>query len=510
VTDPVAYTPTLNSNTGVAANNARWWRAGRYMMIEGAVRYNGTGAASTFTVTLPSGYSIDDTVAFDGNEIYSQNVGFWGWRDAVGSVASRGGWCLIEPNTPTIVRFVRNDSSSYVSSNDFAANDHIVYHLRIPIAGWGSNVQIGSYDGRTVSARYTGTAMSGSFTAADDLKYNNRIYDTHNAYNTSTGLFTAPVAGYYRVSGVCTLSATTTANSSITEVLVYKNGALYCRLAGDYAQLTAANYTFIVPAGSTLVYCNAGETISLRVNTLGTISAIAFTNNANHNYIDIELVPGRSTLAAGDYVPPKVTRYTSGSGTHNVAENTKYLRVRMLGAGGGGGGNSTTSGAFPGGAGGNTTFGTRTAGGGQGGSAALGGAGGTVSGSGYTIVAEVPGADGAQTGRNPSTADGTQMPGGMGGSSFFGGAGQNGPAGGAGGSAVANSGSGGGGGGSDNVANQYGGGGGGAGAYLEFIIENPAPSYSYSVGAGGAASTGASRNGGPGGSGVLIVEEYSR
>jgi hypothetical protein len=207
-------------------------------------------------------------------------------------------------------------------------------------------------------------------------------------------------------------------------------------------------------------------------------------------------------------IQPTVQRFLSGSGTYNRPAGCIRIRVRMLGAGGGGGGNSTTQGAFPGGAGGNTTFGTRTAGGGQGGSAALGGTGGTVSGSGYTIVNSVSGADGARTGLNPSTANGTQLPGGMGGSSFFGGAGRNGAAGDPGGAAVANSGSGGGGGGCDNTASQWGGGGGGAGAYLEFIIANPASSYPYSVGAGGAGSTGAVRNGGPGGSGIIIVEEF--
>jgi hypothetical protein len=323
VTDPTPYTPTLNSNTGVAANNARWWRAGRYMMIEGAVRYNGTGAASTFTVALPAGYTIDSSSFFGGNDVYSQVVGFWGWYDSVGSTASRGGVCWIEPGTPNIVRFIRNDNSSYPQSSDFGAGDRILYHLRVPIAGWGSNVQIGSYDGRTVSARYTGTAMSGSFTAANDLKYNNRIYDTHDAYNTSTGLFTAPVAGYYRVSGVCTLSATTTANSSFTEVLIYKNGSLYGRLAADLAQLSTAGYTFVVPAGSTLVQCNAGDTISLRVNTSGTISSISFNNSANHNYIDIELVPGRSTLAAADTVAFAATK-ASGSAANGTADVTSY------------------------------------------------------------------------------------------------------------------------------------------------------------------------------------------
>jgi hypothetical protein len=352
--------------------------------------------------------------------------------------------------------------------------------------------------------------MSGSFTAANDLKYNNRIYDTHNAYNTSTGLFTAPVAGYYRVSGVCTLVATTTADSSLVDVLVYKNGSLYCRLAGDLAQLSAGSYTFVVPAGSTLVQCNAGDTISLRVNTSGTISSIAFNNSANLNYIDIELVPGRSTLAAGDYVPPKVTRYTSGSGTHTVADNTKYLRVRMVGGGGGGGGNNTTSTAAAGGVGGDTTFGAATAKGGTAGrSANAQDAPSGTAAPGYVVV-NIYRSDIGQSGsKNPSPANGISMSGGKGGSSFLGGGGQ-GNGGGAGFSALANTGGGGGGGSSANTANDWAGSGGNSGEGLEFFIYNPLPSYSYTVGSGGSPGTGVTNNGGSGGSGVILVEEHFR
>jgi hypothetical protein len=409
--------------------------------------------------------------------------------------------CWIQPNSPNIVQFVRNDNSSYVSSNDFGANDRIVYQLRIPIAGWGSNVQIGSYDGRTVAfrAQAATTTLSGSETT---INYTSIQEDTHGGYNA--GEYTVPVAGYYNIAAsISTASAVWVASNTLA-IRIQVNGS---NIAQRYERPASFTGSLNVSIAISSVRLNAGDVV--RISALSSQSVACDGTNMT-NFFSISLVPGRSTLAAGDYVPPKVTRYTSGSGTHTVADNVKYIRVRMVGGGGGGGGNSTTQGAFPGVPGGGTTFGTRTAGGGGAGSASIGALGGVVSGSGYTIVAEYQGTAGGRPGINPSTANGTQMPGGVGGSSFFGGGGQNGAAGGDGLNAIANSGSGGGGGGTDNVANQWGGGGGGSGAYLEFIIENPAPSYSYSVGAGGAGSTGASRNGGAGGSGIIIVEEYFR
>lgn len=50
--------------------------------------------------------------------------------------------------------------------------------------------------------------------------------------------------------------------------------------------------------------------------------------------------------------------------------------------------------------------------------------------------------------------------------------------------------------------------GGGAGEYVEFIIENPAATYTYTVGLGGAGGAGTSAAGGNGADGRIIVEEH--
>jgi hypothetical protein len=310
----VAYTPTLNSNTSVAANNARWWRAGRYMMIEGAVRYNGTGAASTFTVALPTGYSIDTSIAFDGNDTSSQILGFWGWMDANGSAASRGGYARAE--SATTVSFLRNDTSSPVQSNAFETNDRITYQLRIPIAGWGSNVQIGSYDGRTVAARYTSstTALSATYTT---VVFPTRDYDTHNAYNPSTGVFTAPVAGYYRATtAMRTASAAWAANNGF--FFNWRKNGTSIKQNFNYAATTA---TFQLGAqGACEVFLNAGDTLDLRAVTSVSVSA---SGDATENVFEISLVPGRSTLAAGDTVAFAATK-ASGSAANGTADVTSY------------------------------------------------------------------------------------------------------------------------------------------------------------------------------------------
>jgi hypothetical protein len=200
----------------------------------------------------------------------------------------------------------------------------------------------------------------------------------------------------------------------------------------------------------------------------------------------------------------------SGSGTFITPANTKWLRIRMVGAGGGGGGGGIATGGA-GTPGSNTTFGSFIAGGGNGGTwggGAFAGGTNTFSGVGFAIE----GGDGQ--GSTYFTNGGLNIGGGggQGGSSFFGGAGGGGTAGGAGASASPNSGGGGGGGGaSSNGGNLLNAGSGGSsGGYIEAIIYSPTTLYSYSVGTGGTGggATTAGGAGGNGANGTIIVEAY--
>lgn len=133
---PIAYTPTLNSNTSVAANVAYWRKQGRYAVIEAQLRYSGAGNNSTFTASLPGSLACDDT-NFGFSDTLFRSVGSWSWYDASGSAASRGGLVRFDPGTSlSALRFTRNDDSNNVNSSAFAANDRIFFQATIPISGW--------------------------------------------------------------------------------------------------------------------------------------------------------------------------------------------------------------------------------------------------------------------------------------------------------------------------------------------------------------------------------------
>ena len=199
--------------------------------------------------------------------------------------------------------------------------------------------------------------------------------------------------------------------------------------------------------------------------------------------------------------------FASGTGAASITFSSFQppiqYDVTLVGGGSGGGGGTGTSGT-----GGNTTMDGYTAGGAPGtqsGVSGLAGGGGTVTlpsnSSGRTRVSMKGNDGGAGV---PGSAGGMGAPGyqggqgrpGQGGSNSYGGNSANGS--GAGGSGGASSSSG-----------AYSGGGGGSGAIVEFVIRNPAATYTVVVGAGGVggASGGSifpGYNGGTGGAYVTV------
>lgn len=185
---------------------------------------------------------------------------------------------------------------------------------------------------------------------------------------------------------------------------------------------------------------------------------------------------------------PTRQTFTSGSGTYSRPDDCIRIVVTMVGGGGGGRGDSGD-----GGAGGSTIFNSIEADHGNGGVTQLGGNGG-FNGAG-AATARFPGSAGGSGQLSSATGF---FPGGVGGNSIFLGGGANTASGNA---ARANSGSGAAG--VSGSASSGGGGGGGEGVVI--VINNPAASYSYTVGAAGAGGAG---GGSAGGAGRIIVEEF--
>jgi len=202
ITDWQSYTPTFNGSPTVASVTFWYRRIGDSVQINGSFQLTATNASTT-ALTMPSGLTID-----------TAKVG--STRKFVFGEASR----IVQTGTETtLVKHVVAYNTSFtnqlflastsVSQNLgqnawnglFVNNDWVTVEAMVPITGWSSSVQMSdSADTRVVDCVVTTTAnITG--TAGSAFVFPVVTKDSHGAYNSSTGIYTVPVAGDYQIHG---------------------------------------------------------------------------------------------------------------------------------------------------------------------------------------------------------------------------------------------------------------------------------------------------------------------
>jgi hypothetical protein len=140
----------------------------------------------------------------------------------------------------------------------------------------------------SINMKYTSaTATIG--TSNTDIPFPTKAYDSHNAYNTSTGIYTVPVSGKYRVTiGVARTSVAGTANNAF-EIDLFKNGSLDT-VMGTFLYQVGSVSLFAVVNGSAEISCLAGDQLKISgIRDSGAGSA-ALTGSANFNHLSISRI----------------------------------------------------------------------------------------------------------------------------------------------------------------------------------------------------------------------------
>lgn len=292
--DWTAWTPTgtWSSNT---TYTGYWRRVGDTMQIEAKVALTGNPTGS-FTLNLPSGYSID-TAKITGATSNNKSLGIASLVDSgtaeytghvsYESATSVSAYYLIASTTNVQLNSAQVSASSPYT---FASGDAVYLQFQVPISGWGSSVAMSNdTDTRVVAASVYGDPASA--TAGNPIIFPSVAFDTHGTYNATTGVYTVPVSGYYRVGG-------------------------YLRSPADagYIELEVDGATSIrvgrVDGGETstcsgIVKVNAGQTLNLSPSA---------TVDLTTSYLQIDRLSGPSTIAATETV---ACCYTTASGTFN-------------------------------------------------------------------------------------------------------------------------------------------------------------------------------------------------
>ncbi len=154
---------------------------------------------------------------------------------------------------------------------------------------WASAISVISlppFDMSDVSMSATGTPPTGTLNGSyNDVIFGTATFDTHGKYDTTTGIYTVPVAGKYHVSANILVVGTYALNSNLQLALSKNNSATssalgYVRSGGaETIQGVAVNCT---------VSCVAGDT--LRVKSLTDATSLSFSSTAGANTLSIHRI----------------------------------------------------------------------------------------------------------------------------------------------------------------------------------------------------------------------------
>jgi hypothetical protein len=128
----------------------------------------------------------------------------------------------------------------------------------------------------TVAARYNSNSGQ-AVTTSTTIVYEDRISDTHNAYNTSTGVYTVPVSGFYAINASFALDTESwVAGTSITSDIEV-NGTVVKSL---FLRVQASVSTTMSLNASDSIYLNKGDQVEI-VSTSPISTNTLSTNNLN-------------------------------------------------------------------------------------------------------------------------------------------------------------------------------------------------------------------------------------
>ena len=311
ITDWVSYTPTggLTTNT---TYTGKWRRVGDSMEIVGRMAFAGAANATTATLNLPSGYSID-TNKINGSEGGLTPFGVANGHDSGGQHTA----LVVYNSTTSVVGYGDDGAGAWNNTTPFTvgAGDYYEYTFKIPIVGWSSSTIMSSDAATNVVAASMTNTEGTSVGSLAVIPFANTSFDTVGGWN-GTDTYTVKVPGKYKVSSALnyTYGAYTAAN--YISIGVYKNGSTLVAFSAQGANATASNYIGSVISGE--VDCIAGDTLQIKARNDGSRT---LETTAGYNTLNIERISGPAQIATSETV---AARYTTAA-TQSIANGAEVI-----------------------------------------------------------------------------------------------------------------------------------------------------------------------------------------
>jgi hypothetical protein len=313
-----SFAPSAGWGTTTAKSIARG-RVGDRLIIEGILTA-GTAAASSVSIALPSGLAIDFTkVPANGQ------VGACTQLTSATSLTNVNGSTLVvfvDGSTTGSIFFTTTTTGNAFSkvngSSMLSSSTPYTFYCEVPIVGWSSNsVASSDTDTRVILARYGGTTSAIPQLGSEAIiKFATLSTDTSGSYSTSTGNFTVPVSGKYKVYAVVHISSGAAAVTNAVDMQIWKNGtAVSKRYNTAYTTTSVEHSPFVLDE----IDCNAGDTLAIAAGQNLNGTTLSVDNTVSRTYAVFERVSGPSVITASEKV---YLQYTGNAGTVLTANTT--------------------------------------------------------------------------------------------------------------------------------------------------------------------------------------------
>lgn len=268
----------------------------------------GSGGAGVYKFPILPGMSIDHNLASyrdDDGIIYRGHLGE-GWLTTDGSTGAAVSVRAFDANHLCLMStqgvFYEASDSAFNFGN---ASLRIQFNAMVPIVGRSANVAMSAdADTRVCAARANGTPANAS--AGNPIIFPNKVFDTHGAYDETTGEFTVPFSGFVEISGSVNLSGTSPAFA------VYKNG-----VQGDDCGNTAVTGTCELVSGP--IDVKAGDVLTVRPH------GAAANGFGSGGYISFKRLSGPAQIAESEKIV--ASAYVSANYAVNANEAVNFDSV---------------------------------------------------------------------------------------------------------------------------------------------------------------------------------------
>lgn len=235
---------------------------------------HGVWATNTYTVAVPGDYIVNGAYIGTGSgalQIYKNGSAVSGaYLGSVPGASTAGGGSIMLPS------LVSGDTITFRCTTSITVSNVIIGIFRL-----SGPSQIAASD--TVAIGATNTSGQSIPNNSPTIVTNwTKDFDTHGAFSSTTGVFTAPIPGKYRITA--SIIYQTSGVAGDWRIDVYKNGTIQ---RGNLINGTLT--TFANPIVSLTSNLLAGDTIDVRANQVSTASR-TLNSAASYNFLYIERV----------------------------------------------------------------------------------------------------------------------------------------------------------------------------------------------------------------------------